>query len=703
MDTPVIPRPSVLRNRYGYEIARLDKPIATGGFGEIWLAELLNPLSLLARRIVLGEDDPRILNLEMPYTEGKRMMDPEAIRRVYDTAQQYWNDIQKMGLKRSMETYQSFVELVDPALLENPRIAVKVLKPKKQDQSNDEFQKHLQETQARFKQESDMLKKFAHPHNHKNIIRRYSLVNDPQLGECLLQEYIEGKTLEEHLKAQEGYKMQPKAALDIIVQLADAVNRIHHEGIIHRDLKPANIILRKEDHTPVIIDFGISRREESNLTMDKIIGTPRYMAPEQLLSTADERSDVYSLATILFEMISGCPAYPYAHTNEIMDKLKQPAHPSRIVQYARNIHPFLRQLIEAGRAKNPEARLTDEEFLDAAKEVIQVGKFYQDTPLGASSTLIKKERSRALRRIKMTHADVQTLEQELQACALDERANAIKQHLDQEDFTKAKDEIEALQKELNALPERDEELQSHLDKYTAHLKQGIALKQVKTHLAQASEARKSGDYVQFGELLDLTERALGDLPEKQRVTSGEVCKNLRKEYDDDYKMPVGRFKLAKEHLDSAQAAYTALELGYAAKKPVSQDAVDSLLKKIEEADVDLKDHKSPDKVGPAYDAALAVAGELRKKATKLSSFAGALTVLHIVKDKYEKLNAVYGTGNLVDQKPMDDLLTQLDALTKDLSVFEPTKQGAFYTTATKYAGELREVIADLHTRVAPKA
>lgn len=700
MDTPVIPRPRILKNRYGYEIAELEKPIATGGFGEIWLATLRNPLSLLARRIVLGEEDARILNLDIPFTSGKRMMDGAAIQRVYTTAQQYWNEIQKMGLKKGMETYEGVVQMIDPVLLENPHIAVKLLKPPKMVAPED--QKHMQETQLRFQQESNLLKRFAHPNEHKNIIRRYGLVNDPEMGECLLQEFIEGPTLEEHLKAQEGRKMHPKAALEVIVQLADAVNRIHREGIIHRDLKPSNIMLRKKDNSPVIIDFGISKSgENSNLTMDKIIGTPRYMSPEQLNGQVDSRTDVYSLATILFEMIAGAPAYGYPEHNEVVEKLRQPAHPTRIVQYARNLNPFLRQLIEAGRAKNADARLTDEEFLDAIKEVIQLGKFYQDPPLGASSTVIKKERSKALRRIKMTNADVATLEQELQACALGERVNNIKQYLDQDEFTRAKEEIDKLQQELTTLPERDEELQMNLDKYAVRLKEGIAFREVQTHMALASEARKTHDYVLFGDALALSEKALVGLSEKQRATLGEVHKSLCKEYDDNFKLHVGRFRLAKDHLGKAEEAYTLLELAYTGKKNIVNADITSLLTKIEETESELKDHKHPEKVGPEYHLALTAADDLRKKTHMLNAFGTVMSVLNEVHGKYKKLDTLYGTGNLVDRTPMEHLLTQLDSLTKDIPIYDPSKKSALYSTAAGYAKELREVIADLHGRVAP--
>lgn len=705
MDTPVIPQPRVLRNRFGYKVADLEKPIATGAFGEIWLATLDNPVQLLARRIVLGEDDPGLLGLDIPFNPGKEIFDKILVETIYKTAQQCWTEIHKMGVEKGYEEFKEVVNLIDPVLIDNPHIAVKVVRPLQKKESKGDLEARLIETHKRFKQESHILQRFAYPNNHPNIIRRYSLVNDPEMGECLLQEYINGPTLEEHLNTQEGRRLSPKAALDIIVPLADAVKYIHTKGIVHRDLKPSNIIIR-EDGTPVIIDFGVSKDEDTKLTMDNLaIGTPRYMAPEQARGEKiDGRTDVYALATILFEMIAGERAYPYPTTAETMEKLKLPTHPSRIVNYARNLHPFLRQFIEAGRAKDSDERLTDEEFYVAAKEVQKTGKFYQEKPLATSSTLLRVERDRAVRRTKMERADCRVLEEELQNCALGERIVTIKEYVAKEEFTEAREEIAKLQIDLNKLPERDEDLQSQLDKYAAELQTAVTHREVRNYLGAVAGALEQKDYVAFGTALDAAEKKAGELPAEPKYEPVRVnIKGHRDNFDNNYKRHVGKFNLAKELLDAAQTAYAAFEEQYAAKKPVATEDIGSLLKKIEGAEADLREHKNPELVGPAHGIALVAADELRKKANRLHSFAGAMNVLNSVKEKYDRLSELYAKQALVDVKPMDDLLTQLDSLAKDMPIYDPSRQGMLYLTASTYAGEMREVIADLRKRVVPKA
>jgi serine/threonine protein kinase len=97
--------------------------------------------------------------------------------------------------------------------------------------------------------------------------------------------------------------------------LADAVDHAHHQGVLHRDIKPANVLI--DDHgRPRLIDFGLARRSDldSSLTRDgAVVGTPAYMSPEQALGFSrqvDERSDVFSLGVIFFEVLTG--QRPYA-------------------------------------------------------------------------------------------------------------------------------------------------------------------------------------------------------------------------------------------------------------------------------------------------------------------------------------------------------------------------------------------------------
>ncbi|MCS7164886.1 MAG: serine/threonine-protein kinase [Candidatus Calescibacterium sp.] len=138
---------------------------------------------------------------------------------------------------------------------------------------------------------------------HPNIIRMldYDIEGDQPF---LAFEYVEGKNLSKIL--EEKKKLSLNEALKIWIQLLEALDYAHHKGIVHRDLKPENIMIRN-DGTAKITDFGISKKLDKalNLTQD-FVGTPWYMSPEQIKNNkVDNRSDIYSLGVIVYQMITG--------------------------------------------------------------------------------------------------------------------------------------------------------------------------------------------------------------------------------------------------------------------------------------------------------------------------------------------------------------------------------------------------------------
>ena len=126
----------------------------------------------------------------------------------------------------------------------------------------------------------------------------------------IVMEYLEGEPLDGYLKAH-GH-LEAASAVELILPVASAVCEAHRLGIVHRDLKPQNVIVgrgQRNSMHPWVLDFGIARPDEEDSMHrgdDGLLGTPEYMAPEQARGApADEKSDQYSVATLLYEMLTG--------------------------------------------------------------------------------------------------------------------------------------------------------------------------------------------------------------------------------------------------------------------------------------------------------------------------------------------------------------------------------------------------------------
>ena len=153
----------------------------------------------------------------------------------------------------------------------------------------------------RFRREAAVLARLQHP----NIVRYYDIVEtDGTL--FILMDYIPGSTLEADL-ANATEPLRPIDTLPILTPLASALHFAHYEGVIHRDLKPANILIHTNG-TLFVTDFGIARilNATSELTMGISIGTPFYMAPEQITGgLVTPATDIYALGIILYRMVTG--------------------------------------------------------------------------------------------------------------------------------------------------------------------------------------------------------------------------------------------------------------------------------------------------------------------------------------------------------------------------------------------------------------
>jgi eukaryotic-like serine/threonine-protein kinase len=190
----------------------------------------------------------------------------------------------------------------------------------------------------RFLQEYDIGQRIASP----AVVRLHDLgVSDEHAW--LVMEYFALGDLRRRMRA----RLTPRDALRLAVAIARALATIHAAGVLHRDLKPGNIMLR-EDGSIALIDFGLSK--DAALALDltdtgAIFGTPHYMSPEQgHAEPVDERSDLYSLGVILFEMLTGAKPYRADNPMAIVYKHRKEPVPQLPPQFAA-VQPLLERLL----------------------------------------------------------------------------------------------------------------------------------------------------------------------------------------------------------------------------------------------------------------------------------------------------------------------------------------------------------------------
>lgn len=153
--------------------------------------------------------------------------------------------------------------------------------------------------------------------SHPNVCQIYEVDETPE-GIYLAMELLAGEALDARLAKA---ALSPADAVGIALQMLSALAAMHERGLVHRDIKPSNVFLTP--HGVKLLDFGLARPiSDTTLLIDDLsgrqitkpgmmVGTPRYMAPEQLHGlNADQRTDIYAVGTVLFEMLAGKPPFP---------------------------------------------------------------------------------------------------------------------------------------------------------------------------------------------------------------------------------------------------------------------------------------------------------------------------------------------------------------------------------------------------------
>jgi serine/threonine-protein kinase len=202
------------------------------------------------------------------------------------------------------------------------------------------------ELKERFYREARSCARLQHP----NIVTVYDLGEQDGTA-YIAMELLVGADLRKFIAEKQTLPVERK--IELLAGVCEGLHHAHSHGIIHRDIKPSNIFLN-EDGRAKILDFGVARLPTSNLTMmGRVLGTPHYMAPEQIIGKpCDVRSDVFSLAIVAFEFLS----YAHPFFGESIPKRILHEPPDGLLARNPQLPPELEPLIAKGLEKEPEQR-----------------------------------------------------------------------------------------------------------------------------------------------------------------------------------------------------------------------------------------------------------------------------------------------------------------------------------------------------------
>ena len=239
----------------------------------------------------------------------------------------------------------------------------------------------------RFRREQEIGQELDHP----GVVKTYDGEERSRL--YMVIEWVDGQLLRSILNKER--KLPIERATNLVLQICDALDTMHKHGVVHRDLEPENIMVDAQDRIK-LIDFGIAMKEDARrltfVDMSATLGTPDYISPEQVKGQrGDQRSDIYSLGVMLYEMLTGDPPYtgpnPLAVMNERLLHDPEPARKRRP-----EISPELNEILNRALERDPRRRYqTASEMAWELEHQEQVG-------------VEDQERRPALRGMKLPHA-----------------------------------------------------------------------------------------------------------------------------------------------------------------------------------------------------------------------------------------------------------------------------------------------------------
>jgi serine/threonine protein kinase/tetratricopeptide (TPR) repeat protein len=225
--------------------------------------------------------------------------------------------------------------------------------------------------------------------NHPNIVTIYEIdevEHDGARYSFIVMEYVEGRTLKEVMGA-----CPIEEAVDIVMQIADALAQAHERGVVHRDIKPSNLIVTPQNRVKVL-DFGVAKFELEPLPYGEdgetaslfstefvktmpgaVIGTFAYMSPEQALAKdVDHRSDIFSLGVVAYELIAGHPAFTGSSSLAVVDSILH-SEPPPMARFNLQTPPELEAIVRRMLEKPPELRYQSLRDVHADLDVVKRG------------------------------------------------------------------------------------------------------------------------------------------------------------------------------------------------------------------------------------------------------------------------------------------------------------------------------------------
>jgi len=244
----------------------------------------------------------------------------------------------------------------------------------------------------RFRREQEIGQEIDHP----GVVKTYDGEERSRL--YMVIEWVDGRLLRTILN--EERQLPIERATNLTLQILDALDTMHKHGVVHRDLKPENIMVDAEDRIK-LIDFGIAMKEDARrltfVDMSTTLGTPDYISPEQVKGQrGDQRSDIYSLGVMFYEMLTGEPPYsgpnPLAVMNERLLHDPEPARSRRA-----EISPELNEILNRAMERDPRRRYqTASEMAWDLEHQEQVG-----VDVGERKPILRSVRRPATRRLML--------------------------------------------------------------------------------------------------------------------------------------------------------------------------------------------------------------------------------------------------------------------------------------------------------------